>query len=268
MPHPRNLRKQKMELVGGAIRGPIARTPRRIESDAAGRYGGRLEGRSRERRPPAREHGGQAVAATPMRLFPTDPKPRPERRLPRSLVGLLLAACVGCTRIEETWYDSGVLRSRGPVDIFGGERHGEWIFQHPNGEPKERGRYDHGLRTGTWTQWFPDGQARSRGLRVPDRATGTSPRHGPWIFWHENGIVAARGIYEHGSREGLWELSIDDGGLDGDHSGVHHEGRLLGLPEGGDDTLDGDDDPEGGEPDGNAGAGRKADDTTAPAKRD
>lgn len=172
----------------------------------------------------------------PPYLLPRTPavtarKPRQPRSRPQLAAWALLAMCAGCTRVEETWYDSGVLRSRGPVDVLSGERHGEWLFQHPNGEPKERGSYEHGLRTGVWTQWFPDGQPRSRGLRVPDRASGSSPRQGPWIFWHENGIVAARGIYERGSREGIWELSIDDGGLDGDHSGVHHEGVLLGMPE-------------------------------------
>lgn len=160
-------------------------------------------------------------------------RPSPQRPLDLACTCLVLAVLASCTRLEESYYDNGVLRSRGQVDVPGGERHGEWMFQHPNGEPKERGSYEHGLRTGVWTQWYPDGQPRSRGARQPDRATASSPRHGPWIFWHENGIVAARGVYDRGSREGCWELSIVDGGLDGDHSGVHHEGVLLGVPPGG-----------------------------------
>lgn len=159
----------------------------------------------------------------------------PSRRTSRALgvaaiagLSLLLGGCY--TRTEEQWYDNGVLRSRGPVHAWSGLRHGEWIFQHANGEPKERGAYAHGYRVGVWTQWYPDGQLRARGGRIPDPASGSSPRHGPWVYWHENGIPAARGIYERGLSEGVWERTLDDGGLDGDHSGVHHQGELLGFP--------------------------------------
>jgi hypothetical protein len=62
---------------------------------------------------------------------------------------------------------------------------------------------------------------------VYDPETNTSPREGPWTFWHQNGAIAARGIYRLGRREGAWEFSLDDGRLDGDRSGLYHDDEKL-----------------------------------------
>ncbi len=150
---------------------------------------------------------------------------------PGGVLGILCASLAACDRMVEAHWDTGVLRSRGALDWKDGEREGEWVFHYPNGERRESGSYEDGRRVGQWTQWYPNGQLRSRGERRPS-PEGPSWREGPWTYWHENGIVAARGIHRRGLREGVWEMSIDSGGLDGDGSGLYHAGVRVDAPSG------------------------------------
>ena len=52
-------------------------------------------------------------------------------------------------------------------------------------------------------------------------------REGVWILWHENGMEAARGVFRGGLREGRWEYTNRDGGLDGVLSGEYHQDVKL-----------------------------------------
>lgn len=144
------------------------------------------------------------------------------------LKGLLAAlACGACSREVELFHPDGVLRSKGRES--GAEKlpDGPWKTWYPSGDPREEGAYDRGRRVGVWTQWWPNGQRRSRGARAWDEESQAAPREGAWTFWHANGVRAAQGVYVKGQREGRWDVSLEDGTLDGDRSGEFHRGLKI-----------------------------------------
>lgn len=143
-------------------------------------------------------------------------------------ISLSLFGAPGCTREVRVGLPDGEPRVLGQRTSANGAVLGAWTWNYPNGVPRERGEYVDGLRVGTWTQWWSNGEKRSEGGRRPDAATKTSPRHGPWTFWHANGVIAARGVYDRGRRSGVFEYSIDDGRLDGDRSGFYHDDARIG----------------------------------------
>lgn len=152
------------------------------------------------------------------------PLPRPAL----ALGPLALLACAACSREVERFYPDGVLRSTGRE--LGPEKvpDGPWKTWYPGGEPREEGVFDHGRRVGVWTQWWPNGQRRSRGARAWDETLRSSPREGAWTFWHANGVRAAQGAYVKGQREGRWDVSLEDGTLDGDRTGEFHLDQKIG----------------------------------------
>jgi antitoxin component YwqK of YwqJK toxin-antitoxin module len=119
-------------------------------------------------------------------------------------------------------YPDGTQRAQGHVSWTDQRRVGFWTFSYPNGAVREEGRYADGHRIGTWLQWYPNGQMRSRGERRYDPETTGGEREGPWTLWHANGQIAASGAYRAGKREGHWDYSHPDGGLDGDRTGEYH----------------------------------------------
>jgi uncharacterized protein len=154
------------------------------------------------------------------RLTPFVPTPA---RLALGLSCILLA---GCSK-RVSYYDDGVKRSEGGLSFVSRKEHGLWTYWYPNGEVREEGRYDDGVRVGVWTQWFPNGQRRNRGERVKNAAADAGERHGVWTFWHPSGELAARGVYEHGRREGRWDCTLMGGGWDGSQSGQYANGERL-----------------------------------------
>ncbi len=135
----------------------------------------------------------------------------------------VLASLAGCTREVRVAGVTDSVRIEGSDSRWTGEDTGTWTWSFPDGTQRERGTLADGRRVGTWSQWWSNGERRSEGRRDYDERTRTSPREGPWTFWHPNGAVAARGIYRHGKREGTWEYSLDDGRLDGDQTGLYHD---------------------------------------------
>ena len=125
------------------------------------------------------------------------------------------------------YFEDGSRRSSGSASRTSGLEEGTWSTWYPNGERRESGEFRAGQRVGIWTQWYPDGQRRSRGERVWQPAHHASPRSGSWTFWHVNGEVLAHGVYRDGQREGHWDYSLEDGTLDGDHTGEYHDDRKL-----------------------------------------
>jgi antitoxin component YwqK of YwqJK toxin-antitoxin module len=148
------------------------------------------------------------------------------RSLPLVLaVGLqgLVAGCGPKTLV----HPDGTPRAEGPQSWFDHREVGFWTFTYPNGALREQGRYADGHRVGVWEQWFPNGERRSRGERRYHPRTTASEREGMWILWHENGQRSASGTYRAGKREGHWDFSHPDGGLDGDRTGEYHDDVKL-----------------------------------------
>jgi hypothetical protein len=155
----------------------------------------------------------------------------PHRRTgPTTRVSIVLAALAilaSCTREVRILGRTGEPRIEGQRAVWTGAATAAWTWSYPTGARRERGQMVAGHRGGSWSQWWSNGELRSEGQRVYDADTRTSPREGPWTFWHPSGAVAARGIFRHGRREGAWEFSLDDGRLDGDRSGLYHDDEKL-----------------------------------------
>jgi antitoxin component YwqK of YwqJK toxin-antitoxin module len=144
------------------------------------------------------------------------------RRLARASV--LIVACFpsACAR-QSLHYSDGTLRAEGRISWPDRREQGYWSYCYPNGAVREQGRFEDGHRVGVWEQWFPNGALRTRGLRRYHPEIGSSEREGLWRQWHENGMIAATGSYRAGKREGHWDFTHPDGGLDGDRTGEYHE---------------------------------------------
>lgn len=126
------------------------------------------------------------------------------------IAALLFAMAVpSCGRVERAWPD-GTRRFEGQLTLSG-ERDGEWTFYYPDGSRRESGRYEDGLRVGIWRQWHMDGELASEGARVPDPASGTSPRDGLWLLHYPDGSLRAKGMYRAGEKVGYWEYYDEDG---------------------------------------------------------
>jgi antitoxin component YwqK of YwqJK toxin-antitoxin module len=124
-------------------------------------------------------------------------------------------------------YADGTPRAEGARSRIDEREMGFWTFVYPNGQLREQGRYEDGRRVGVWEQWFPNGARRSRGERRFRPETSSSEREGMWTHWHPTGKRAAVGVYRAGKREGHWDFSHPDGGLDGDRTGEYHDDVKL-----------------------------------------
>ena len=129
-----------------------------------------------------------------------------------SFTALLLSLpfwSTGCAEPTTATWTGGVLRHSGAGEY--GAEDGEWVFRYESGQERERGEFENGRKVGVWTQYWRNGQRASEGERRPaDEGLG-SPREGAWRHWHENGVLAARGSYTKGLREGAWEFFDDQG---------------------------------------------------------
>jgi antitoxin component YwqK of YwqJK toxin-antitoxin module len=138
-----------------------------------------------------------------------------------------MCVALGACRPKTLTYADGSPRAEGCVSWIDRREVGFWTFLYPNGALREQGRYEDGHRTGVWEQWFANGARRSYGERRYNRATRGSEREGMWTLWHANGQRAAAGTYRAGKREGHWDYSHPDGGLDGDRTGEYHDDVKL-----------------------------------------
>ena len=155
---------------------------------------------------------------------------------PPVLAAIALAVVGGCGRTGSRVDPSGIVRASGPVDLAG-RPHGPWSLRYPDGELRERGRFERGRRAGEWTDWYPNGQRRSQGLRTPlsgrehpaasPRGPGGSVRVGPWRFWYSNGVLQGEGRYEGGLAEGEWRWWEPTGEPDPERSGSYRAGNPV-----------------------------------------
>jgi hypothetical protein len=144
--------------------------------------------------------------------------------------GLLLACAslAACHKHVERNWSAGTPRYQGEISRLDGREEGVWTFWFPNGQMREQGRFERGLRVGRWRQWHANGVARCEGERTPAPDGSASLRTGYWRFWYESGELEGQGSFVAGEREGHWDYHLTDGRLDGDRSGEYHlDQRLL-----------------------------------------
>lgn len=142
-----------------------------------------------------------------------------------SLLCLTLLAACGAS--GDTWHAAGSMRTAGALD-GSGRPHGGWTYRYADGQVRERGTWDHGLKLGTWTQWYPTGQRHSEGARAWNPELRASSREGPWTFWYSNGELRAQGSFSGGLAEGPWRWWNHRGELDVRRSGTYADGERVG----------------------------------------
>ena len=49
-------------------------------------------------------------------------------------------------------------------------------------------------------------------------------RHGPWVKYHENGQLSAKGTFKDGGRDGPWVWYNEDGTVDEEYTGPFKDG--------------------------------------------
>ncbi|MFT5154523.1 MAG: antitoxin component YwqK of YwqJK toxin-antitoxin module, partial [Planctomycetota bacterium] len=119
----------------------------------------------------------------------------------------------------EARWPTGIRRMHGPGAPLSED--GQWQYFYRSGQLREQGSYDSARRDGLWTQWFESGQRASSGERSWSAALGRSVRVGMWSFWHENGVLRARGTFKEGTREGEWSYFDNHGAVDARHDGSY-----------------------------------------------
>ena len=108
---------------------------------------------------------------------------------------------------------------------------GRYVSWHANGNKREEGRRDEGLKEGTWRRWHPSGKLSEQCFYRKGKLDGRSiqwyengrkkseihfsvgEHDGIWYEWYEDGRRRVTGLYEGGKRTGHWEGWYDNGGV-------------------------------------------------------
>lgn len=102
------------------------------------------------------------------------------------------------------WHDNGEYKQTYHFDD-NGEKHGEYVWDGPAGEPRARGGFWHGERHGDWT-WHKEG-ALEKVVRGYDRGQN----HGEEAAWYAGGQLAYRRQWKRGWRHGDTVEFYEDG---------------------------------------------------------
>jgi len=144
------------------------------------------------------------------------------------------------TGIWTTWHRSGFLESEGEYNSVNGQRMGKWSFWYVSDdddniqslEPQSECYYDgNGVAQGMWKTWYRNncngdkycGKSRikSEEVYVDGKA------HGPWTYYHKNGIISSKGRFVNGKRQGLWEEYYDNGQIQS--QGTYVDTKMHGM---------------------------------------
>ena len=121
--------------------------------------------------------------------------------------------------VSTTWNNMGLVKER--AVYVDGKLEGE-IERNVGTNPKERGRYEHGLEVGPWTYWFPAGGKQAEGEFIAGKRTGT------WRTWFpEGGGLESEGRFEAGLEQGDWVYYFPTGGKQAE--GSFEAGKRTGV---------------------------------------
>ncbi len=103
------------------------------------------------------------------------------------------------------WHDNGEFKQTYHYDEDG-EKHGEYVWDQPDGSPKARGEFLHGVRHGKWTWWDSSGHEKVV------RGYHKGINHGENAAWYRpGGRLAYRRQYDHGAKVGEEVAFYEDG---------------------------------------------------------
>lgn len=113
-----------------------------------------------------------------------------------------------------------------------GEKEGRWTYIDSTGRKSSGGEYSAGKKEGLWVYWseggrrktlreYRDGAARVMGRVGPSESSNRYVQyvledgraHGPYVSWHDNGVVACTGTHVEGAKDGEWTHYYESGQL-------------------------------------------------------
>lgn len=132
-------------------------------------------------------------------------------------------------QIEGAWeeqYENGNLKETGTYE--NGLRSGKWKFYNEDGKINQSGSFRKGKPHGEWKWYYMDGTLRRQENYRNGREDGSS------VEYDNSGQIVSKGEYIDGLKEGEWYYHIGDhvitgsynqGEKDGDWSGVYDNGK-------------------------------------------
>ena len=146
---------------------------------------------------------------------------------------------------RRVWDRDGLLMQS--ENYVAGKRHGRWSDFHPSdGDPREWGEFDSGVRTGVWERGSKEGVVLERSVFIEGRRDGLSKkwnpagqlieevtyvrgvRTGPRRTWYDDGTLQSEGTLEEGLRTGFWRYQKANGELNELWSGEYAEDQRVG----------------------------------------
>ena len=106
----------------------------------------------------------------------------------------------------ESRYENGHVKAQ--YNFLDGKEHGPTKLFYADGNLKEEGNYNYGVKTGTWTSWNQEG--KKIGIVSFDEKGN---RDGIWEVWDDNGTKRAYMEYKKGKRAGTWKTWDENGKL-------------------------------------------------------
>ena len=97
----------------------------------------------------------------------------------------------------------GLTDSGKPYQHYFGD--GLCVSWHTNGNKRDEGRREEGLKEGAWKRWHPSG------LLSDQFEYHHGQLNGRWIEWHENGRKKSEVHFSDGEPDGIWYEWYDDG---------------------------------------------------------
>ncbi|NND94442.1 MAG: toxin-antitoxin system YwqK family antitoxin [Flavobacteriales bacterium] len=137
-------------------------------------------------------------------------------------------------RLEGPWeekYDNGNIKEEGNYE--NGLRKGKWTFFYPDGKLSQKGSFRKGKPHGEWKWYYPDGSLRRVETYRNGREDGIS------IEYSEDGEVMSKGEYLDGLKEGKWIYRIGDHRIEGSYVQGDKEGKWTGVYDNGKNQFKG-----------------------------
>lgn len=132
-------------------------------------------------------------------------------------------------QVEGEWeerYSNGNVKESGTYE--NGLRTGKWLFYHENGKMNQTGSFRKGKPHSVWKWYYSDGSMKREENYRNGREDGSS------VEYDEKGSIVSKGEYIDGLKEGEWYYHIGDhvitgsynqGEKDGDWKGIYDNGK-------------------------------------------
>ena len=126
-----------------------------------------------------------------------------------------------------------------------GEKEGDWVWYHENGQLWMKQNYKDGKEEGDWVWYRENGQlffksnyqnGRSNGAAVSYHENGqlwfkgnhkNDEKDGAWVRYHANGQLEYEGNYKNGEKDGVWVGYDENGTLVSMLTGTFKDGTKI-----------------------------------------